>query len=337
MITQSEHFNIRAFNTFGINAQCDCWIEFTEASDLPVVFASMTSDRYRCIGQGSNMLFVNDYHGTLLHSRILDFDIEHRDADMLIRIGSGMPFDDVVSKCCEIGYWGIENLSGIPGDAGAAAVQNIGAYGVEIKDVLVKVEAYDTVANKFVDFSNDACQYAYRHSVFKDHENAGRYVVTHITIKVTKNGGPLLNYGNLKAGLERNGNITPMDVRKLVIETRNAKLPDPTKVGSAGSFFKNPVVELADYNRISTIVGTSVPHYPMGDKVKIPAAWLIEQCGWKGRTIGNAGVWHLQPLVLVNATGRATGEEILALEGEIVRDVKEKFGIILHPEADHIY
>lgn len=338
MISQSQNFNIKAFNTFGINAVCDYWIDFTQASDLPGIFASLPAPNFRCIGQGSNLLFVNDYHGCLLHSSILDMDVCHLDGGVEMRLGSGLCLDSIVEKCCQAQLWGIENLSGIPGDIGAAAVQNVGAYGVELKDVVTKVEAYDTVTSKFVEFTNADCQYGYRHSIFKQSENIGRYIITFVTIRLSSDGTPRIEYGNLGRQLAHISPITPSAVREVVIATRNSKLPDPQQVGSVGSFFKNPVVPVSEYERLSQMFPEeNVPHYPHGSDVKIPAAWLIEKCGWKGKTMGNAGVWHLQPLVLVNATGDASGAEIEQLELAIVRDVNSRFGIQLHPEADHIY
>lgn len=338
MKTVVEQYNLRNQNTFGINAFCDYWIEFTEAEDIPNVMATLPAPKYRCIGQGSNMLFVNDFRGALLHSRILDMEMSTDDNDVLIRIGSGISFDEVVERTCMAGLWGVENLSGIPGDAGAAAVQNIGAYGVEIKDVIEKVEAYDAVLHKFVEFSNSECAYDYRYSLFKSPENIGRYIISNITIRVSSLGSPRLDYGNLRNKFDGVAEITPMDVRKCVLDTRDAKLPNPLKIGSAGSFFKNPIVNPEVYRRIANnYPECNVPHYQHNDKIKIPAAWLIEQCGWKGKQMGNAGVWHLQPLVLINATGLATGKEIESLEQAIIQDVKQKFDITLHPEADHIY
>lgn len=338
MKTVVEQYNLRGNNTFGINASCNYWIEFTEASDIPGIIATLPAARYRCIGQGSNMLFVGDYNGALLHSRILDMEMLTDNNDILLRIGSGVSFDDVVAKSCAAGLWGLENLSGIPGDTGAAAVQNIGAYGMEIKDVVDKVEAYDTVLNKFVEFTNAACDYDYRYSVFKAPENIGRFIITYVTLRLSNIGSPKLEYGNIKSQLADKESLTPMDVRECVLATRDAKLPNPAKIGSAGSFFKNPVVAPDVYERIANDYSPRpVPHYPHKENIKIPAAWLIEQCGWKGKQMGNAAVWHLQPLVLVNATGLATGKEIEALEHAIIKDVEQKFGITLHPEADHIY
>lgn len=338
MVTIINDFNIKAYNTFGINAKCAAWIEYTDAEDIPAIMRDIKTSKYRSIGQGSNMLFINDYDGTLLHSRILDVETEFDSNGVNMKIGSGVCLDDIISQACASGLWGIENLSGIPGDIGAAAVQNVGAYGVEIKDVIRKVECYDTVTEKFTCFSVDDCDYGYRYSMFKSPELSGRYIITYVTIGLKTTEAPNLDYGNLRRQFENENNVTPQRVRESVLEIRNSKLPDPANTGSAGSFFKNPIVEHELFNEIcSKNPNLQVPHYIVGDKIKIPAAWLIEQCGWKGRTLGNAGVWPLQPLVLINATGNATGKEIEHLEKLIIKDVESKFGITLYPEVDHIY
>lgn len=341
MITEISDFNIRAFNTFGMNVECSKWIDYTEPSDLPSVFASVDRHRFRCIGAGSNMLFTGNYDGTLIHSSILSVETEPCDNGMTrLRVGSGMTFDKVIEMSAAAGLWGIENLSAIPGDAGAAAVQNIGAYGVEVKDVIESVEVYDIQENRFRTIDRDECGYGYRMSMFKLPENRYRYVVTAINILLSANAGPKLDYGNIRQALEGKDAsvLTPMDVREAIIRIRDEKLPAPELVGSAGSFFKNPVVSREVYDKVCLIAGESVrvPHYEVEAGVKIPAAWLIEQCGFKGKTKGNAAVWHKQPLVIVNANGHATPDEIIGLEQDICRAVDQRYGITLEPEVDHI-
>ncbi len=338
MISKLDDFNIKAFNTFGINVKCDTWIEYTESADLPIIFANIEGAKYRCIGQGSNLLFVNDYHGSLLHSRILDVECTDTSAGVLMRIGAGVSLDSIIERACSAGLWGLENLSGIPGDAGAAAVQNVGAYGVEIKDVIVSVDCYDIVLNKFVTLQAEQCNYGYRDSLFKHPDFKNRYVVTYVTLALESKGIPKLDYGNLRAEIADTQDISPMLVRTKVMEIRNDKLPAPTKIGSAGSFFKNPVFDKALFEKIrKQNSDCSIPHFPVGGNVKIPAAWLIEKCGWKGKVSGNVAVWSKQPLVIVNHTGYATGLEIETVERQIVADVEQKFGITLYPEVDHIY
>jgi UDP-N-acetylmuramate dehydrogenase len=225
---------------------------------------------------------------------------------------------------------------------GASAVQNIGAYGVEVKDVIRTVYCYDTVEEEFVNFDVEDLGYGYRDSAFKDPEIKGRYIVTHVVFALSRTPQPKLDYGHLKAAVEPNG-VTPEAIRKAIIKIRKEKLPETSVMGSAGSFFKNPVIEAEHFERIESAAKAElgqdykVPHYDLPDGlVKVPAAWMIEQCGWKGRRSGGAAVWEKQPLVIVNYTGEAFPEEIIGLERRIVASVKAKFDIELHPEVEHI-
>lgn len=342
MITELVNYNLLRNNTFGLNVSAKRFIDYTDPSDLPAIFATIGNENFRCIGQGSNMLFLNNYDGVLLHSSIKDIESNFLADGYRFSLGSGVDFDTFVQKVCDAGIWGLENLSGIPGDAGSAAVQNIGAYGVEISDFIESVECYDIQANKFVNIDNLHCRYSYRNSIFKLPENRNRYVVVKLNLFIPATIGPKLEYGNLEAAISGK-QITSGAVREAVIAIRDAKLPSPSKVGSAGSFFMNPVLSVNDYDnllvRIHEKFGNdiSVPHFPLqSGEIKVPAAWLIEKSGWKGRTLGNAACWHLQPLVLVNATGNATSADILNLENSIINDVKSIFGITLKPEVDHI-
>jgi UDP-N-acetylmuramate dehydrogenase len=240
----------------------------------------------------------------------------------------------------------VENLSYIPGEVGASAVQNIGAYGVEVKDVIRKVYCYDTVEEEFVSFGVEECEYGYRDSVFKDPEVKGRYIVTHVVFALSRTPQPRLDYGHLKeavASFVMEKPLTPAVIRKAIIKIRKEKLPEPSVMGSAGSFFKNPVISAEHFARIEAAAKAElgqeckVPHYDLPDgTVKVPAAWLIEQCGWKGRRSGGAAVYDKQPLVIVNYTGDAYPEEIIGLERRIMASVKAKFDIDLHPEVEHV-
>ena len=262
----------------------------------------------------------------------------------MVSVGAGVVFDDFCAWAAKEGLWGVENLSYIPGEVGASAVQNIGAYGVEVKDVIRRVYCYDTVEEEFVNFSVEECGYGYRDSIFKDPEVKGRYIVTHVVFALSRTPQPRLDYGHLKAAVEAMGpELTPGLIRRVIIKIRKEKLPEPSVMGSAGSFFKNPVVSMADFQRIEASAKAElgadymVPHYDLPDgTVKVPAAWLIEQCGWKGRRSGGAAVWEKQPLVIVNYTGEAFPEEIIGLEKRIIASVKAKFGVELHPEVEHI-
>lgn len=253
---------------------------------------------------------------------------------VFLRCGSGEVFDDVVAYAVEHGYHGAENLSIIPGEVGASAVQNIGAYGVEAKDIIYKVEAVEIATGKVMVFDNHDCQYSYRQSKFK-HEWKDKYLVTHVTYRLIKAFVPDLDYGNIRASLAAKGigKPTARQLRDVIIEIRNAKLPDPKVQGNAGSFFMNPIVEKAKYEELAALY-PGMPHYTIDDgHEKIPAGWMIDQCGWKGKSLGNAGVHDKQALVLVNRGG-AKGKEIVHLCETIQRDVKKKFGIEIHPEVN---
>lgn len=302
--------------------------------------------RLKHIGGGSNLLFTGDFPGTVLHSAIRHIDvISDSDDEVLVRVGAGVEFDKLCEWAAGRSLWGPENLSHIPGEAGAAAVQNIGAYGVEAKDIIREVRAFDLVSRKFLTFSVEECNYGYRDSFFKSPEGKDRYIITGIVFAFRRNGSPILEYGNLRETLlSRCPCPTPSDVRETIISIRRTKLPEVGEVGSAGSFFKNPVVSREVFGNVVRISGrdeASVPHYPVpgpgGEPwVKIPAAWLIDQCGWKGAVRGGAGVWPSQPLVIINASGEASPEEILALEECIRMSVSDRFGIVLSPEVEHI-
>ena len=302
--------------------------------------------RLKHIGGGSNLLFTGDFPGTVLHSAIRHIDvISDSDDEVLVRVGAGVEFDKLCEWAAGRGLWGPENLSHIPGEAGAAAVQNIGAYGVEAKDIIREVRAFDLVSRRFLTFSVEECNYGYRDSFFKSPEGKDRYIITGIVFAFRRNGSPILEYGNLRETLlSRCPCPTPSDVRETIISIRRTKLPEVGEVGSAGSFFKNPVVSREVFGNVVRVSGrdeASVPHYPVpgpgGEPwVKIPAAWLIDQCGWKGAVRGGAGVWPSQPLVIINASGEASPEEILALEECIRMSVSDRFGIVLSPEVEHI-
>jgi UDP-N-acetylmuramate dehydrogenase len=286
------------------------------------------------IGGGSNLLLTQDFEGNVLHPLIKGIEVSEKDAYILMRCGAGEVWDEVVDYAVSHGYYDMENLSHIPGEVGASVVQNIGAYGMEVQDVVYKIEAIETETGKEVVITPEECDYAYRYSKFKG-EWKGRYVVTYVTYKLSKIFTPRLGYGNLSAVLQQKGieNPTASDVRRAVIDIRKSKLPEPEIEGNAGSFFMNPVV---DHDKFSELIERypNMPHYNVGDdKVKIPAGWMIEQCGWKGKSMGRAAVHDKQALVLVNKGG-ATGKEILALCDAIRSDVKSRFGIEIRPEVN---
>ncbi len=283
------------------------------------------------LGGGSNLLLTGDYDGTVLHSGIRF--LEQTD-ECHIRCGSGYVWDDVVAYCVANGLYGAENLSVIPGEVGASAVQNIGAYGVEAKDLIDSVEAVEIETGRICRFMNAECAYSYRQSKFK-HAWRDRFLITAVTYKLSKTYAPKLDYGNIRAALAAKGigNPTAMQLRETIIEIRNAKLPDPKVLGNAGSFFMNPVVPTQKYNELAQQY-EGMPHYTIdSEHEKIPAGWLIEQCGWKGKALGRAAVHDKQALVLVNRGG-ATGSEVVHLCETIQHDVRQKFGIDINPEVN---
>ena len=464
MINTEYYKDLTKMNTFGMKVKARCFIEYDSVADLVDIEFSELARPVLHIGGGSNLLFTDDFKGTVLHSKInfieiLDdchfdqasdchFDQAKRvEKSVLVSVGAGVVFDDFCAWAAKEGLWGVENLSYIPGEVGASAVQNIGAYGVEVKDVIRKVYCYDTVEEEFVSFGVEECGYGYRDSIFKNPEIKGRYIVTHVVFALSREPQPRLDYGHLRDAVVQAAaptagtmdcqdghapdchfdraervekSLTPSLIRKVIIKIRKEKLPEPSVMGSAGSFFKNPVITLEHFQRIEAAAKAEfgpdykVPHYVIpvesaitqpdmavissaaghsvisseaghsvissdaghpvisseaghsvissaaghsvisseaghsvisseaegrvekSPLVKVPAAWMIEQCGWKGRRSGGAAVWDKQPLVLVNYTGEAYPEEIIGLERRIMASVKEKFGVELHPEVEHI-
>lgn len=331
-------FNLKEHNTFGIDVKCRRFIEFESVDELLQIVNSLTdADKpLLVLGGGSNMLFTADYEGTVLHSAIKGHVAVQTDEGIMLCCGSGEVWDDIVSLCVSNRMYGAENLSLIPGDVGASAVQNIGAYGAEAKDIILKVEAVDLQTGKMCEFTNEECEYAYRKSKFKG-EWRNRFVITYVTYKLSEVFCPCLDYGNIRAELEKRNIKVPTaeQLRNVIIDIRNEKLPDPKVEGNAGSFFMNPVVPKAKYEELVARFG-NVPHYSVDDNnEKIPAGWMIDQCGWKGKSLGKAGVHSRQALVLVNRGG-AEGKDIVALCDAIKRDVRDKFGIDIVPEVNII-
>ena len=328
------NYSLKGHNTFGIEARCRRFLEYStvdEARDVAAILRE-TGDPYIIIGGGSNLLLTRDFEGIVVHSALTGVDID----GCRMTCGSGMEWDRVVALGVEQGLYGAENLSLIPGDVGASAVQNIGAYGVEAKDLIVEVEAIEIASGMLRTFSNADCQYGYRDSRFK-HDWKSQYLMTHVTYALQSTFEPKLDYGNIRAELERKGisNPTAAQLRAVIIDIRNAKLPDPKVMGNAGSFFMNPVVSREKYESLAGQY-EGMPHYTIdSDHEKIPAGWMIEQCGWKGRSLGRAGVHDKQALVLVNRGG-ATGAEVVTLCETIRKGVREKFGIDIHPEVNII-
>ena len=319
-------------NTFGMKVSCACFVEYDSLEDLfGLDFDELPQPVFH-MGGGSNLLFTRDWPGTILHSCIKFLrPMGLEEDEVLVEVGAGAVFDSFVEWACSRRLWGAENLSLIPGEVGAAAVQNIGAYGVEAGDIIVRVNC----------FENADCRYGYRSSFFKE-EGKGRYIITSVLFRLSRKYDPKLEYGNIRAALGGRQPADPDEVRRAVSEIRRSKLPDPAETGSAGSFFKNPVIDAEHFARIEAEARAEsgpdvrVPHFDTPDGVKVPAAWMIERCGLKGLRLGGAAVYEKQPLVLVNLTGGASPDEVVALEKQVIAAVREKFGVELHPEVEHI-
>lgn len=330
-----ENYSLKAHNTFGIDVKCSRFLEYStvvEAQEVAEILRE-SDIPYIIIGGGSNLLLTKDFDGIVVRSKVEGRRLK---VEGQLTCGSGEVWDDVVAYCVDHQLYGAENLSLIPGNVGASAVQNIGAYGVEVKDLITEVEAVEIATGDIRVFQQEECGYAYRDSRFK-HEWRNRYLITHVTYRLQSVFEPRLDYGNIRSELERKGITKPtaQQLRQVIIDIRNAKLPDPKVIGNAGSFFMNPIVTKEKYEQL-TKQYEGMPHYMVDEShEKIPAGWMIEQCGWKGKSLGRAGVYDKQALVLVNRGG-ATGTEIVALCEAIQRDVKEKFGIEIYPEVNII-
>ena len=332
-MTVRDNCSLADRNTFGMDVRADSLIDWASTDELKNALLDI-SKPILMIGGGSNLLFMGDFKGTVLHSTISSIDIiASTDKDVHVKVGAGVVWDDFVAWCSINGFWGVENLSAIPGEVGASAVQNIGAYGVEAKDVIDTVQTICLADGSERDFSNKECNYAYRQSIFKN-ELKGQYAVAYVIFSLSKVAQPKLGYGALGQEVERLGGPTLANIRQAVISIRESKLPDPKVLGNAGSFFMNPVISEQEFNIIRSNY-PDVPSYPAPGGVKVPAGWLIEKSGWKGRSLGPAAVYEKQALVLVNKGG-ATGADVKRLADTIIEDVKQKFGISLSTEVNYI-
>lgn len=287
---------------------------------------------YLHIGGGSNLLFTKDYPGTVLHSLIGGIEVlSENDEEVLLRVGAGVQWDDFVSYCVEHDWYGVENLSLIPGEVGASAVQNIGAYGVEVKDLITSVETVNIRGEERV-YSVDECGYAYRKSIFKQPEMKEVFI-TYVCFRLSKKESYTLDYGSIRQELENYPAVTLPVMRRVIIGIRESKLPDPKVTGNAGSFFMNPIVPRVQFEALQQEY-PRIPFYELADgTVKIPAGWMIDQCGWKGKALGPAAVHDKQALVLVNRGG-AKGSDVIALSDAVRASVRDKFGIDIHPEVN---
>ncbi|MCD4731057.1 MAG: UDP-N-acetylmuramate dehydrogenase [Bacteroidales bacterium] len=334
-----EHYNIQQLNTFGIKVDAKYFTEVASIQEMKE--AVEYSERHKLpiliLGDGSNLLFMQDYNGFVIKVNLkgislLREDIKH----VYVKAFAGENWDEFVNYCCESGYYGLENLSLIPGNVGASPIQNIGAYGVELKDHFYELEFYDFATGKIRNFNNSDCNFGYRNSIFKN-EFKQKGVVLSVTFKFDKIPKFKTGYGVIKEELDRMEviNLTAKDIRNAVINIRRSKLPDPGEIGNAGSFFKNPVVTNKKYKKLLSQFPKLVSFKQHDGTYKLAAGWLIDQCGWKGYRKGNAGVHENQALVLVNY-GNATGKDVYNLSEKVKTSVFEKFGVELEREVNVI-
>jgi len=337
--------SLQPYNTFSIFVKASLLIEYASEDEFRQALTIRAQRQPRKptlhLGAGSNVLFTTDFPGTILRSLITGYELVGEDGDdVLVRVGAGMLFDDFVGEAIWHGWYGLENLSAIPGQVGASAVQNIGAYGVEVGHLIERVEGLSLRTGLPKSWEGAQCRYGYRQSIFKQ-ELARKYAITYVTYRLHRTFRPRLDYGDVretvvKAGLKEE-NLTAQQLRQVIMHIRRQKLPDPAVIGNAGSFFMNPVISEADFTRLRQKY-PSIPGFPIADgNVKVSAAWLIDQCGWRGKRLKDtdAAVHDRQPLVLVNL-GNAKGHSILMLCHDIQFDVHARFGILLRPEVNII-
>ncbi len=336
MVQFSENISLKKYNTFGVEAKARYFVTVSDHEELKSLVTGFDpgETRHLVMGGGSNLLFTTDFDGWILRNEIKGIEIvEETQGEVLVKAGAGESWSGFVDFTVEKGWGGLENLSLIPGTVGAAPVQNIGAYGVEQQNAFVRLEAFNLVTGRLCTFNKLECDFGYRQSIFKEGER-GKWLVLNVMYRLRKTPEVNLSYAPLLKFFEgRNPrSISVKEVSEAVKSIRRSKLPEPKELGNAGSFFKNPVIIREKFQRLQQDF-PQMPFYPAErGKVKIPAGWLIEQAGWKGKRIGRAGVHERQALVLVNYGG-ATGKEILTLSQSIQRDVQKKFGIPLEPEV----
>lgn len=330
-------FDLSKVTTFHIPAKARIYAEYESINELRhLLSAPEYADMKQLhIGGGSNLLFAESFDGIVMHSAIREILVSgETDTSVLLKVSAGVNWDDFVKYCVDNGLYGAENLSYIPGEAGASAVQNVGAYGVEAKDIINNVFAIDTSTEEERIFTVDECEYGYRDSIFKRNSHSGRYIITDVEYRLSKIKNFTLDYGPLKELASTSSDLTLQQVRERIIEIRQSKLPEPDELGSAGSFFKNPVIPIDKFEQLKSEYPT-IPSYAAATGIKIPAAWLIENTGMKGKRTGGAQVYTRQCLVIVN-TGNATAKDVISLYSEIREKVAAKFDITLSPEVNII-
>lgn len=333
-----ENFSLKPFNTFGVEAKAKYFVEVNTVEELVETLKHSHTQTLPLLflGRGSNILFTKDFDGLAIQLNLKGISEEFlSENQVLVTAKAGENWHEFVIYCLNKNYGGLENLSLIPGNVGTSPTQNIGAYGIEIKDHFVNCKVLNLKTLEIETFDLEKCRFGYRDSIFKQ-EGKDQYVILEVSFKLTTQNHTIkTEYGAIQSELENLGIINPtiQDVSKAVINIRQSKLPDPKKVGNAGSFFKNPTIPLAQFEDLK-LKFDNIQGYPNGNFVKVPAGWLIEQCGWKGKQIGNVASHQLQSLVIINATGNASGKEIFDFSTLIIDSVKEKFGIELEREVN---
>lgn len=333
-----SRFQLQPYNTFGVPAIAEWFTDITSEAELKALFLD---ERWALqprliLGGGSNMLFTRDFAGIVIRINIKGIKTCIDGDDVYVAAGGGEVWNDLVKYCVDHQYAGIENMSLIPGSVGASPVQNIGAYGTELMDVFHTCRAFEISTGQTRIFSREDAHFSYRDSVFKN-ELKGQYIITEVTLRLSKIFKPNISYGAISSELQKRGISDPTirDVSEVVSHIRVSKLPDPSTIGNAGSFFKNPIIPVDKFIQLQSNF-PDIVHYPMGEsRIKLAAGWLIEQCGWKGKVSGNTGTWKNQALVLVNHGG-ATGNEIFAFSEEIIRSVYDRFDVVLEREVNII-
>lgn len=335
MFELKENIALKNYNTFGIDVKSRFFIECSAVSEI-LEFIEMYKKQdspLMILGGGSNILFTKDFEGYVLRPSIKGIEVIEKTADhVILRVGAGEDWDSFVAYCVDHKWGGIENLSLIPGNVGTCPIQNIGAYGVEVKDVISEVEVIDIESVKMYRYKNKECNFGYRDSIFKSRLK-GKQIITHVSFRLSKRPYFKLEYGNLSEELAKYDQVNLENIRKAVVSIRESKLPKPEVIGNAGSFFKNPVVDRFKADKLKEQFADLPLFNQSNEKTKIPAGWLIEKAGWKGRKVGNTGVHEKQALVLVNY-GNATGTEVINLATEIQKSVKAKFDIDLEMEVN---
>lgn len=336
MFQIQENISLKPYNSFGIDVKASYFAEIFEEEDLTELFQNeiVKTQKLFVIGSGSNVLFTQNYEGLVIKMSIEGVSAQMIGDLVLATAGAGEVWNDFVQYCVTRGFAGVENLSLIPGTVGASPIQNIGAYGVELKDVFESCTAFEIKTGNIKTFTYADCHFGYRESIFKG-ALKGQFIITSVTFRLSSDAKINTSYGAIEAELQKRGIENPNieDVSEAVSHIRVSKLPDPSTIGNAGSFFKNPIIEKYEFADV-VAKHPDVVHYPTADdKIKLAAGWLIEQCGWKGKVVGNTGTWKNQALVLINHGG-ATGTEIYAFSEQIIDSVKSTFGVTLEREVN---